>query len=770
MDAQALTELLECSVCLEQLDHTSKVLPCQHTFCRRCLDEILYTKRELRCPECRTSVPCPVEELPSNILLIRLLEGMKTKLTHDHTYESSPRDGNVSMPSSQQVVKVSSVSRPCAKGLFSYQNEKEESDLAFKKGDMINLHKQIDDNWFYGELNGTQGFFPSSYVQVLVPLPVTLQQSVPQCKALYDFELEEDEKDCLSFEKEEVLTVIRRVDDNWIEGKKGEKIGIFPLSFVELNDPAKLLLSQLSAPSKTSTNEEERKSSRSAGSLVQLSPPVVVPKQKRHSFTAPSHQTSPPFQHQRRSLELSSAGSLIPLSNSSADIPETASLCSVMDSTSPKSRSLSPGCSKINPTQDGRLKTDPSVVQPHNQTPSLTVEASQGFTSPIFVALYNYKPQKDDEVELRKGDYYSVSEKCQDGWYKGQCMKTSVGGVFPGNYVQQLRTPAVLRSSGSSSNSKSKSTIPAHSTNMAISSSIPSSRNTSLDTTVQKSTAAPKVSSRQVAPPLTPRTVRITSSLVNSGTGGVANMTTISVSKPSQINNHNVGSGKCASAYVLSHNHNQCHGHAYGHGHRNPQDSSEGFPSVWNSSLAVMHQSMSASANITPPNVVVGAVGDIVPSVHVPAVKEKDKKDKREKEKMSLVKRLTTGKNKKSKSGQESEISSLDSSVTHIRSGSYPTDAVGQQDGESGQHKKTGSFDSSTASSTTNKGDKTKPFLHEKFCCIVPYPPQSELELELKIGDVVFVHRKRDDGWFKGTLQRTGKTGLFPGSFVEKCD
>lgn len=35
------------------------------------------------------------------------------------------------------------------------------------------------------------------------------------------------------------------------------------------------------------------------------------------------------------------------------------------------------------------------------------------------MALYNYKPQKDDEVELNKGGYYLVTEKCQDGWYKG---------------------------------------------------------------------------------------------------------------------------------------------------------------------------------------------------------------------------------------------------------------------------------------------------------------------------------------------------------------
>lgn len=32
----------------------------------------------------------------------------------------------------------------------------------------------------------------------------------------------------------EVLKVIRRVDDNWVEGQKGDKIGIFPISFVEV--------------------------------------------------------------------------------------------------------------------------------------------------------------------------------------------------------------------------------------------------------------------------------------------------------------------------------------------------------------------------------------------------------------------------------------------------------------------------------------------------------------------------------------------------------
>lgn len=53
------------------------------------------------------------------------------------------------------------------------------------------------------------------------------------------------------------------------------------------------------------------------------------------------------------------------------------------------------------------------------------------------MALFPYKPQKADEMELRKDRIYTVTEKCQDGWFKGLDGKKS--GVFPGNYV----TPVV---------------------------------------------------------------------------------------------------------------------------------------------------------------------------------------------------------------------------------------------------------------------------------------------------------------------------------------
>lgn len=79
MDEKQISELLECSVCLERLDQGCKVLPCQHTFCRQCLDEIVLTQKELRCPECRALVTVRVSDLPTNILVVRILEGLKSK-------------------------------------------------------------------------------------------------------------------------------------------------------------------------------------------------------------------------------------------------------------------------------------------------------------------------------------------------------------------------------------------------------------------------------------------------------------------------------------------------------------------------------------------------------------------------------------------------------------------------------------------------------------------------------------------------------------------
>lgn len=40
---------------------------------------------------------------------------------------------------------------------------------------------------------------------------------------------------CCMFTQDDVLTVIRRVDENWAEGMLADKIGIFPISYVEVS-------------------------------------------------------------------------------------------------------------------------------------------------------------------------------------------------------------------------------------------------------------------------------------------------------------------------------------------------------------------------------------------------------------------------------------------------------------------------------------------------------------------------------------------------------
>uniref|UniRef100_A0A3Q0SZD9 Sorbin and SH3 domain containing 2 n=1 Tax=Amphilophus citrinellus TaxID=61819 RepID=A0A3Q0SZD9_AMPCI len=123
---------------------------------------------------------------------------------------------------------------------FKAQTSKE---LTFKKGDTINIIRQIDNNWYEGEHRGRVGIFPIAYVekmpssekqQPIRPPPPAHVREIGEAVARYNFNADTNVE--LSLRKGERVIVLRQVDQNWYEGKIPDttKQGIFPVSYVDI--------------------------------------------------------------------------------------------------------------------------------------------------------------------------------------------------------------------------------------------------------------------------------------------------------------------------------------------------------------------------------------------------------------------------------------------------------------------------------------------------------------------------------------------------------
>ncbi|XP_072619824.1 sorbin and SH3 domain-containing protein 2 isoform X4 [Vulpes vulpes] len=123
---------------------------------------------------------------------------------------------------------------------FKAQTSKE---LSFKKGDTVYILRKIDQNWYEGEHHGRVGIFPISYVEKLTP-PEKAQPARPpppaqpgeigEAMAKYNFSADTNVE--LSLRKGDRVILLKRVDQNWYEGKipGTSRQGIFPVSYVEV--------------------------------------------------------------------------------------------------------------------------------------------------------------------------------------------------------------------------------------------------------------------------------------------------------------------------------------------------------------------------------------------------------------------------------------------------------------------------------------------------------------------------------------------------------
>ncbi|XP_014892706.1 vinexin isoform X4 [Poecilia latipinna] len=358
-------------------------------------------------------------------------------------------------PSSKKEEKKMKAAR--VKFDFQAQSPRE---LTLQKGDIVYIHRQVDANWFEGEHHGRAGIFPTSYVEVLPPTekPTPIKSPTLQvleygeALALYNFNADLPVE--LSFRKGEVICITRQVDDKWLEGRISgtNRSGIFPASYVQVNKMPRTKYSTddfSAGPMSPGPQSPGRPlySPSPRSPLIPFTPPSLSPKLE-HSplkpsspvpYGGPGSQSRSPNQtlsHHRLPQRTPSTPSPTNQNSNLVAAPST------FRAVSPSSQSSAPVHRAAAPSVSTPRYTGPSQgAIPSLYAPSNAHVNSQSNPGSImgqrrpYKAVYNYKPQNADELELREGDIVQVIEKCDDGWFVGTSERTHTFGTFPGNYV-----------------------------------------------------------------------------------------------------------------------------------------------------------------------------------------------------------------------------------------------------------------------------------------------------------------------------------------------
>ncbi|XP_042358360.1 sorbin and SH3 domain-containing protein 1 isoform X1 [Plectropomus leopardus] len=161
--------------------------------------------------------------------------------TH-HQFITNERFGDLLNITDNTEKRKSGIERTPAMARFDFRAETLK-ELPFQKGDIVYIIRQVDQNWYEGEHHGRVGIFPQSYVELLPPTEKAQpKKSAPvqvleYGEAIARFNFNGDTVVEMSFRKGERITLIRRVDENWYEGKISgtNRQGIFPVTYVEVN-------------------------------------------------------------------------------------------------------------------------------------------------------------------------------------------------------------------------------------------------------------------------------------------------------------------------------------------------------------------------------------------------------------------------------------------------------------------------------------------------------------------------------------------------------
>ncbi|XP_067326719.1 vinexin [Anolis sagrei] len=332
---------------------------------------------------------------------------------------------------------------------FDFQAESPK-ELTLQKGDIVYIHKEVDKNWLEGEHHGRVGIFPANYIEVLSPneIPKPIKSPTIQVleygEAVAQYNFKGGLPVELAFRKGEHICLIRRVDGNWYEGRISgtSRQGIFPANYVQVLKEPRVKNSESDFPSpslRARSTSPSQLHSANAGSRWQSdasplgSSAADVSSSGHLGFTfsmSPKLQHAEAVPHRPQSSPRAASGSLLNQSASSihSSVPTQDPPRAAFPLSTPQSRPAFP-------QQNPALETA-APRSPQPRSPGQTSEAAPpSIQWTPYLALYQYRPQNEDELELHEGDRVDVMQQCDDGWFVGVSRRTQKFGTFPGNYV-----------------------------------------------------------------------------------------------------------------------------------------------------------------------------------------------------------------------------------------------------------------------------------------------------------------------------------------------
>ncbi|XP_072218107.1 intersectin-2a isoform X2 [Leuresthes tenuis] len=251
--------------------------------------------------------------------------------------------------------------------------------LSLSQGDVVIVLQQRDD-WWLGQRNGTQGWFPKSSVALeaagntdMDALDTSDSAQLEEYVALYTYE--SPEVGDLTFVEGDVVMVTER-EGEWWRGCIGDQTGVFPSNYVRPVEPE---VSRLAAPTKKPEVAQAVATTKApTAHQLHLSPgQLIVIRAKNSSGWWLGELQARGKKRQRGWFHSSHVKLLGPSSSKSS--PSPLPVCQV-------------------------------------------------------IAMYDYTAANQDELSFSKGQLISILDKTNPDWWKGDA--NGVTGLLPTNYVK----------------------------------------------------------------------------------------------------------------------------------------------------------------------------------------------------------------------------------------------------------------------------------------------------------------------------------------------